>query len=216
MDVVKASWTDSDNEQVFLVMAGMGYDAAIMADTNEDLKDKHGLAGLRGSGHPQAAWQTGEGPRRIDGRHPVHRRVRSVMVGNCGQIKGGVEIFPDAKVDDGVLDLLVLAPTGRLGWLSVVAGIIGRDKDETIRGVLPGKNRRDHPGARQEITSSTATMGDTRKHLTIRVDPNALTSVMNAPPRDYREPAQQTLRFDGGPTAVHSREWAAVGSCLGC
>ena len=108
-----------DEEQLFLVMAGLGYDATIMADTIDVLKDRMGWlayveAGIRNlPGKPVKANIV------IDGRHPVHAaRIRSVMVGNCGQIMGGLEIFPDAKVDDGVLDLLVLAPRGRLGWFS--------------------------------------------------------------------------------------------------
>ena len=42
VDVVKAKLDHSDDEQVFLVMAGLGYDAAIMADTVDALKDRMG------------------------------------------------------------------------------------------------------------------------------------------------------------------------------
>ncbi len=42
IDVVKARLNHSDDEQVFLVMAGLGYDAAIMADTVDVLKDRMG------------------------------------------------------------------------------------------------------------------------------------------------------------------------------
>lgn len=129
IDVVRARRSDPDKEQVFLVMAGVGYDATIMADTNEDLKDKVGWlayvdAGIRNlPGKPVKATVV------IDGKDVVHRGVRSVMVGNCGKVQGGLEIFPDAKVDDGLLDIAVLAPHhGKLGWLSVLAGIIGRGK----------------------------------------------------------------------------------------
>jgi len=130
IDVVRARRSDPDKEQVFLVMAGVGYDATIMADTNEDLKDKVGWlayvdAGIRNlPGKPVKATVV------IDGKDVVHRGVRSVMVGNCGKVQGGLEIFPDAKVDDGLLDIAVLAPHhGKLGWLSVLAGIIGRGKN---------------------------------------------------------------------------------------
>jgi diacylglycerol kinase family enzyme len=130
IDVVRARRSDPDKEQVFLVMAGVGYDATIMADTNEDLKDKVGWlayvdAGIRNlPGKPIKATVV------IDGKDVVHRGVRSVMVGNCGKVQGGLEIFPDAKVDDGLLDIAVLAPHhGKLGWLSVLAGIIGRGKN---------------------------------------------------------------------------------------
>ena len=43
----RPGWTTPSEEQVFLVMAGLGYDAAIMADTVDDLKDRDGLARLR-------------------------------------------------------------------------------------------------------------------------------------------------------------------------
>src|SRR6478736_8771452 len=42
IDVVRAKQSDPDQDQIFLVMAGLGYDATIMGDTNEDLKDKVG------------------------------------------------------------------------------------------------------------------------------------------------------------------------------
>ncbi|GAB5078214.1 diacylglycerol/lipid kinase family protein [Arthrobacter sp. AD-310] len=135
IDVVRAHRKDPDKEQLFLVMAGMGYDATIMADTDEELKHKVGWlayvdAGIRNlPGKPVKATIV------IDGKRVVHRGVRSVMVGNCGKVQGGLEIFPEAKVDDGLLDVAVLAPHhGRLGWLSVLAGIIGkgRNKDTAV------------------------------------------------------------------------------------
>jgi diacylglycerol kinase family enzyme len=142
IDVVRARRSDPNKEQLFLVMAGVGYDATIMADTNEELKDKVGWlayvdAGIRNlPGKPVKATIV------VDGKDVVHRGVRSVMVGNCGKVQGGLEIFPDAKVDDGLLDVAVLAPHhGRLGWLSVLAGIIGKGKngDTTAVEYFQGK-----------------------------------------------------------------------------
>ncbi|WP_024365979.1 diacylglycerol/lipid kinase family protein [Arthrobacter sp. TB 26] len=131
IDVVKATLDHSDEEQVFLVMAGLGYDAAIMADTVDVLKDRMGWLAYVEAGIRKLPGKPVKARISVDGGEPVRRRIRSVMIGNCGRIMGGVEIFPDAKVDDGVLDLLVLAPRGRLGWLGVVAGIFGRNKSET-------------------------------------------------------------------------------------
>jgi len=135
IDVVRARRSDPEKEQLFLVMAGVGYDATIMADTDEELKHKVGWlayvdAGIRNlPGKPVKATIV------IDGQQAVRRGVRSVMVGNCGKVQGGLEIFPEAKMDDGLLDVAVLAPHhGRLGWLSVVAGMIGkgRGKDTAV------------------------------------------------------------------------------------
>ena len=111
----------------------------------------------------------------------MRRHIRSVMIGNCGRIMGGVEIFPDAKVDDGVLDLLILAPKGRLGWLGVVAGIFGRNKDETESvEYFQGKSAEITLEHEQEFQLDGDHVG-TGKHLAIRVEPNALKILM-APP----------------------------------
>jgi len=132
IDVVR-SVRDGGSEQTFLVMAGLGFDASIMASTDSDLKDKVGWlayvdAAIRNlSGKPVKAKIS------VDGKPVASRRVRSVMVGNCGRIQGGVEIFPGAAIDDGILDLMVVAP-GKLGWLGVLAGVIGkgRSKDTSV------------------------------------------------------------------------------------
>ena len=176
IDVVRARRSDPEKEQLFLVMAGVGYDATIMADTNEDLKHKVGWlayvdAGIRNlPGKPIKATIV------IDGKRAVRRGVRSVMVGNCGKVQGGLEIFPEAKMDDGLLDVAVLAPHhGRLGWLSVVAGMIGkgRGKDtaveyyqgKTVEIILEHKDDYqldgDHEGQ--------------GKHVLMTMDPSALT-----------------------------------------
>jgi diacylglycerol kinase family enzyme len=176
IDVVRARRSHPDKEQLFLVMAGVGYDATIMADTNEDLKDKVGWlayvdAGIRNlPGKPVKATVV------VDGNTVVRRGVRSVMVGNCGKVQGGLEIFPDAKVDDGLLDIAVLAPHhGRLGWLSVLAGIIGkgRGKDTAVE-YFQGKT--------VEITlehnDDYQLDGDHEgqgKHVLMTMDPSALT-----------------------------------------
>jgi diacylglycerol kinase family enzyme len=94
---------------------------------------------------------------------------------------GGVEIFPEAKMDDGILDLLVLAPRGRLGWLGVVAGIFGSNKRETesveyFRGGVAE--------IRLEVEQEFQLDGDhlgTGKRLTVRAEPDALKIRMTAP-----------------------------------
>ena len=152
IDVVKARLDHSDDEQVFLVMAGLGYDAAIMADTVDALKDRMGWLAYVEAGIRKLPGKPVKAKISVDGGEPVRRRIRSVMIGNCGRIMGGVEIFPDAKIDDGVLDLLILAPARP----ARLAGSCGRDfrpeqERDRIRGVLPGQVGRDHPGARAGI-----------------------------------------------------------------
>ena len=180
IDVVKATLDHSDEEQVFLVMAGLGYDAAIMADTVDVLKDRMGWLAYVEAGIRKLPGKPVKARISVDGGEPVRRRIRSVMIGNCGRIMGGVEIFPDAKVDDGVLDLLVLAPRGRLGWLGVVAGIFGRNKSET-------ESVQYFQGASAEITleheQEFQLDGDhlgTGTHLAVAVERDALKILMTS------------------------------------
>jgi diacylglycerol kinase family enzyme len=109
----------SADGSVFAAMAGIGLDAAVIAGAR-------GLA-KRVVGWPAyAAAATGQLLRRpvtftirIDGGEPLTRLARCVTVGNSGALPGGFAIMPDARLDDGRLDVVVLAPSGPLGWVDV-------------------------------------------------------------------------------------------------
>ncbi|MGW9413904.1 diacylglycerol/lipid kinase family protein [Arthrobacter cupressi] len=133
IDVVRSARNDGGSEQLFLVMAGLGFDASIMADTDAKLKDKVGWLAYVDAAVRNLQGKGVKAKISVDGEAVASRRVRSVMVGNCGKIQGGVEIFPGAAVDDGILDLMVVAP-GKLGWFGVIAGVIGkgRSKDTSV------------------------------------------------------------------------------------
>ncbi|MHA7176199.1 diacylglycerol/lipid kinase family protein [Arthrobacter sp. Sr24] len=181
IDVVKAVLDHGKQEQIFLVAAGVGYDAAIMGDTNDELKDRVGWlayveAGIRKlPGKPVGATIT------IEGQHPIHRKMRSVMVGNCGKLMGDVQIFPDALFTDGILDLLVLAPRGRLGWLSVVAGVFNKgNKNTKSVQSFSGKSAVIELDSPQEFELDGDHLGEV-SHLKVSVEPSALTIRMSAP-----------------------------------
>ena len=42
--------------------------------------------------------------------------ARSVVVGNAGLLPGGFVLMPDARLDDGHLDVGILAPSSLLDW----------------------------------------------------------------------------------------------------
>ncbi len=113
---VGALKADGGDEQVFLVMAGMGLDAETMDRTDERLKARVGwLAYILGA--LKAAAGNGFSARvSLEDGSEIHRRVRAVIVGNSGQLRGGLELMPDAELDDGVLDVAVVSPRGLVGW----------------------------------------------------------------------------------------------------
>lgn len=54
----------------------------------------------------------------LDGK-ATDTRAMLVTVGNNVSIGGGMKVTPDAKVDDGLLDVLVVQPLGRLEFLRI-------------------------------------------------------------------------------------------------
>jgi diacylglycerol kinase family enzyme len=119
-------------EQVFLVMAGLGFDAAMMAGVTEQLKARVGwlayvVAGLTNLGGERArVWMSADsGPQ-------VVRRVRTVIVGNCGRLTGGIVLIPDAEIDDGWLDVVALSPRGVVSWASMATRVLSRRQDRRV------------------------------------------------------------------------------------
>lgn len=128
IDVVHVTVDRAQDAHVFLVMAGIGYDAAIMSDTRDDLKDKVGWLAYVDAGIRNLPGKPTRTTISVDGGKPFDRRLRSVMGGNCGKIMGGLEIFPGARIDDGLMDLMTVAPRGKFGWLAVVGKLFARGK----------------------------------------------------------------------------------------
>jgi diacylglycerol kinase family enzyme len=102
------------DEVPFTAMAGMGLDAAVVGGTR--LKHQFGWLAYAMSGAAHLASPPARFTIRLDGGPPVEREARSVVVGNSGLLPGGFSLLPDARLDDGLLDVAVLAPHGPLGW----------------------------------------------------------------------------------------------------
>ena len=111
---------------IFLVMAGLGFDAAVMSGTTESAKARVGwpayvATGLRNLGGPSFKVKV-----KVDFDPEITRRTRSVIIGNCGKLTGGITLMPDAKIDDGVLDTVIVSPKGLVGWGAIVAQVLTR------------------------------------------------------------------------------------------
>jgi len=107
-------------EHAFVVMGGIGLDAAMIANTNSQLKKTVGwVAYVDGAARalPRAK------PFRVMYELPGHRlhtaRVQSILFANCGSLPAGLELIPEASVADGALDVVIFQPKGPFGWLFV-------------------------------------------------------------------------------------------------
>jgi diacylglycerol kinase family enzyme len=111
---------DAVQEHVFLVMAGLGLDAQMIAHTRDDLKKHVGwLAYVDGVARALPKARPFRIRYSVAGRVDRPAQVSAILVANCGLLPGNLQFLPDARLDDGILDIAVLQPKGVLGWLTI-------------------------------------------------------------------------------------------------
>ena len=110
----------SSEERAFVVMGGMGLDAAMIANTSGDLKKKVGwIAYVDGAARSLATAKPFRIMYQVPGRRLHSSKVQSILVANCGSLPAGLELIPEASVSDGDLDIAIFAPKNALGWMLV-------------------------------------------------------------------------------------------------
>ena len=132
IDVVQVSG-DSLPETCFTVMGGLGFDAAVMAGASDALKQRMGwrayvVSGMRNLRYPASRVEVS-----VDGGPYMRYRARTVVVGNVGLLQAGIPLLPDARVDDGRLDVVVVAPQRWWGWLTVAVRVLRRGRTTDAR-----------------------------------------------------------------------------------
>ncbi|MEP6760422.1 MAG: diacylglycerol kinase family protein [Sporichthyaceae bacterium] len=111
-------------DRKFAVMAGLGFDAAMMRDAPEGLKDKVGWPAYVVSATRHLRDRGVSVTVTVDDGETMTRRLRTVIVGNVGKLQGGIPLLPDAKPDDGVLDVVLIAPRHLMDWLRVAGRVL--------------------------------------------------------------------------------------------
>lgn len=164
----------------FTAMAGMGLDATVVSATR--LKHRLGWLAYAVSGAAHLTAPPAVFTIRLDDEQPFECEAQSVVVGNSGLLPGGFVLLPDARVDDGLLDVGILAPRGPLGWPRVATRVLMGSRTEdhhlarfqaraieiTAHRVLPRE-------ADGELVTPAST-------LSVRVRPAALTVRVPARP----------------------------------
>jgi len=123
IDVAVADLEDARGRRsthVFLVMAGIGLDAEMAANTSALAKKHLGwLAYVAPIARSIITNRLFHLDYRIDNGRIRSARAHTVIVGNCGTLTGNMLLIPAAKVDDGLLDVVMLRPKGRSGWAGI-------------------------------------------------------------------------------------------------
>lgn len=166
----------------FAAMAGIGLDAAVVGATPRVFKERLGWLAYAGTGVTRLAGRASRFTLRLDGGDPFTIRARSVVAGNAGLLPGGFTLLPAARLDDGVLDVGILAPADLAGWARVAHRVLtcsphddrhlrrhrARQIEITTETELPREVDGEMIGPARSLTVSLI-----RSALTVRVPPAA-------------------------------------------
>lgn len=110
----------SATEHAFLVMAGVGIDAAMIANARPQLKRRFGWLAYVDAAF-RALPKASKVPvrYRLDHGHERSAHVSTILVANCGALPGNMELIPDGELDDGLLDVAIVQPATVFGWLAI-------------------------------------------------------------------------------------------------
>ena len=174
------------NGEAFAVMAGSGFDALMIRDADDGLKSRIGTAAYVLSGAKNLRTDLVRTKVTVDGDLWFDGRTTMVLVGNFGEISGGIEVFPQARPDDGQLDIAVMSASTLREWTSV-AWRLARRKPQRIGLARRARGASivvEHDDARPYELD-----GEDRaatKRLEFSVDPSAITIHQSSHPSSHQ------------------------------
>lgn len=138
-------------EHCFLVMTGLGIDAAMVANTSSSLKNKVGwLAYVDGTMRSLPSLEKVGLRYAIGGGPERSAHVSTILIANCGLLPGNIELIPDTKMDDGLLDIAVLQPKTVFGWLMIWRAVTWENR--VLRRTALGRSIIKHTGTGKSNT----------------------------------------------------------------
>ncbi|MDR2508868.1 MAG: diacylglycerol kinase [Candidatus Ancillula sp.] len=117
-----------DFEHVFTIIAGVGFDADMINNTSDKLKSRISWFAYFASGLKSLSARKVKARIIIEkaggGNLEASTKLRTIMVGNVGKIPW-FSLIPDAKYDDGILDVVAIdTQAGILGWSQLAIDVM--------------------------------------------------------------------------------------------
>ena len=125
IDLIELTVDNRDREH-FAVIAGVGVDAVIMDEVNDDLKSKIGPAAYFVAAGKALGRLPVRMEIRIDGGRRHRRRAMVCLIGNVGKVGPGLELIPGASAQDGLLDVYVASPHRLAHWVKLALRLVTR------------------------------------------------------------------------------------------
>lgn len=108
------------NGERFAVMAGAGFDAAMLREAS-DAKDGMGRAAYILGGLRNLRTEAFQAEVKIDGVSWYQGPASCILIGNVGELFGGMTAFEDASPEDGLLDVGLVTAEGPVQLAQTIA-----------------------------------------------------------------------------------------------
>lgn len=147
---------DPNERHIFLVIAGTGLDAEMVAGADERLKRRLGwmayfFAALKHLGARRITVSVS-----VDGSAEVTTQMRTVLFANVGKLPGGLMLVPDASAEDGWMDVATLdARAGIVGWTALFGNVVAQGAGVRMPEIVKayGTSRIDHARGKSIVVS---------------------------------------------------------------
>lgn len=191
IDMGRVALLDSDepeHKHGFLIIAGIGFDALMIDDTDPTLKKNiswlaYFVSGVKHLFAPKFKASLSLTDNQGKTHEVAQLAFRTFMAGNCGEIPG-FSLMPDASFDDGLLDFEIIDTSGGLiGWANLFGDVV----HQTITGkaqqspLSTNSTIEQMQGPQAELRLEKPSLaqvdgdvlGETR-HIAISIEPRAL------------------------------------------
>jgi YegS/Rv2252/BmrU family lipid kinase len=163
------------NGEHFAVMAGAGFDGAMIREADRKLKGRLGRLAYVYTGLKHVRGDLVRTTIRVDGSKWFTGKSSCVLLGNVGTITGGIPAFDDARPDDGCLEVGVATAHGALQWARTLGRMAaGRSEESPFVRITRGR-RIDVEFAGKMTYELDGGAREMTRRLKARVSPGAIT-----------------------------------------
>ena len=166
LGVAKAINKDGELTKFYFTgIAGIGMDARIMQRTLPELKRRVGWIAYIEGGFRSLPLKFEKFEVLVDDLEPKSLKSYSILIGNAGWLPGQISMMPDARLDDGKLDVAAIGPRKIWDWVDFIARVTWQNK--VVRPLALGRKWMDQTANLKTIEN----LGGAR----IRVKPHHLS-----------------------------------------
>jgi diacylglycerol kinase (ATP) len=163
------------NGERFAVMAGAGFDAIMMKEADGGLKDRFGRLAYVWTGARAIRAKAVRMSVKVDGKSWFKGRASCLLLGNMGTVTGGLTVFPEARPDDGLLEIGVVTAQGAVQWARILSRLAAGHAD---RSKLVRMTRGREVDVKLDRATSFELDGGARpskRRLRAKIEPGAIT-----------------------------------------